>query len=716
MTLLSLDPPSPPTSDSTQLSAVSRSFPLRYSDLKRAGLHIYDAAGRSSQQLANLASALHLWMRTHKVEADTVVGEQFATQFDDLFLVFQDLQRERLSARTLKDRCEQVLLWRRIAQTVCVSDALPESFSDAVKQAIEASGLSRAAVARRAGFPPTAIANWLHSKALPHVSSYDLVLRLEQALGLPKEALLRRLPPARLTRYARVKRRSEPTAYSERLRKNRVQRNTYAAKPTPRLRRQWRELVEYKTTGDFPQATKHNTWRIKPPHRVGCNITWAMVCSQGICVTSSVDWGFVSSFLGFLALPEPEGPGIVSAETDTLAWLVHRRHVKRYARWLKQRAGGINHHGPVTFLTKVMSYLRPESGFIWSQPALVSTLPQDVLCELDIEPDARCSLVAAWRAACEQARADIKTELRRIHKDPVRHSRDPRSRISGILAESFPLKRLERLVQDLERDAPPAAHHRDYLVWIRDVLLLRLILNNPLRISQISAMTYRQDGSGNLYRVPGSGAWRLRFQSSDFKNEKGAAAQDYDASIDASVWPWIHRYLSESRPYLVGAADSSYLFLPAVAGWRTQAPISGVEHSGCWTSGHIAQRIKTITARYVPECDGGFGPHAWRHILATDHLRRHPNDFMTVALLLHDKLATVLKNYGHVCATDGLRVLHDGLAQARRELAEERERRQPGTTEFLPRSVASDGSARRIVDSESKGRAAPEEPPRAPGA
>jgi hypothetical protein len=50
----------------------------------------------------------------------------------------------------------------------------------------------------------------------------------------------------------------------------------------------------------------------------------------------------------------------------------------------------------------------------------------------------------------------------------------------------------------------------------------------------------------------------------------------------------------------------------------------------------------------------GFRTHAFRHIIATTWLNAHPNDFLTVALILHDCLETVMQNYAHLKTKDGM--------------------------------------------------------------
>ena len=60
------------------------------------------------------------------------------------------------------------------------------------------------------------------------------------------------------------------------------------------------------------------------------------------------------------------------------------------------------------------------------------------------------------------------------------------------------------------------------------------------------------------------------------------------------------------------------------------------------------------TRQFIPGCPG-FGPHAVRHIVATDYIKNNPNGFQIAADVLHDKLQTVLTHYAHLKAADGHR-------------------------------------------------------------
>ena len=100
---------------------------------------------------------------------------------------------------------------------------------------------------------------------------------------------------------------------------------------------------------------------------------------------------------------------------------------------------------------------------------------------------------------------------------------------------------------------------------------------------------------------------------------------------------------------------------------ETALEAHGLERAGNWSSDCLGRRVQVLTALYLPDTLG-FGPHVFRHIIATDHLKRHPRDYLTVAHLLHDKLDTVLREYGHLTVDDGLRVLHSGVQDAMAEL------------------------------------------------
>ncbi|RWA51426.1 hypothetical protein AU476_22535 [Cupriavidus sp. UYMSc13B] len=263
--------------------------------------------------------------------------------------------------------------------------------------------------------------------------------------------------------------------------------------------------------------------------------------------------------------PLPRKRSVEGKFVDTLAWLAVTAEVKAYVQKLRLNAGNMTHHGVITFIASVRSHLRRQTGFLWLRPEFADDLAAaGVPFAIPIaaaSPDVKRE---QWQLHCESAYKDLLALDKSLGSNgPVRCSRKPDARVERLLGDPFPLKALVRGIYALEADAPPQAHHRDYVAWIRDVLMLKMLVSNPLRIAQYAAMRFRGPES-NLRRTP-NGQWRMQFEPDAFKNEKGAAREKYDVAVEASVTPWLNRYLSESRPHLIGA-ESDYLFLPAVEG------------------------------------------------------------------------------------------------------------------------------------------------------
>lgn len=647
---------------------------LTYSQLLQHGCVLLETEGMAVQQVNNLASALRLWVRSHGYSMEKVVADELGVAFDAFFTRFCDVIAERLAIRTQKDRQEQLLRWRRIVEVLRHRDTLPAAFAEALLQCLRQSPLTLGQIARDSGIEVGSLRHWSSGGGQPRGEAVNQLSKLEEVLGLPKATLVSRLPLARRTRYARGVTRNDKTTSFTKLRQAQIARvGNYAMTFTPRLSQQWTDLLRMKTDRMRDDAKARNTWRLKPIERVGIRVTPQMVIDGQICTTGAVHWGNFASYLGWLTLSAPEGRDMNVDEADTLAWLADPDLVVAYARWRINFSGMRFHNGVNVFLQLVESYLRPKTGFVWLRHEMLKTVPSLELLREESSGEGNSDR-SRWQHHCEIARGKIRVfRVRAEDTMGIRLSRQPTERLAVILNDEFPLKGLVQFVETLERSAPPPAHHRDYCAWIRDVLMCRLFISNPLRVSQYVVMTFRVDGTGNLIRV-GPGQYRIKFDASDFKNEKGAACLPYDVEVDPSVAPWLDRYLLEARPHLVDADETDRLLLAAAVGPRKTTSFldkHGMRENKGWSGAGILHRLKLLTSTYIETCPG-FGPHGFRHVIATDHLRRKPGDYLTVATLLHDKLETVLRSYGHLRVSDGLRVLSAGIREATAQLSAER--------------------------------------------
>lgn len=617
----------------------------------------------SAQRIANITSALHDFMRALELYPVDVIGDEFGVAFAESFRRYEDNIADRLAPRTQKDRQEQVQKLQQLYDALSIHDLLPAVFGDALAYAVDRSGETLAHIGRLSGILPQVLGVWMHGKGTPqHQTSYARIPGLESALGLPLGTLLSRLPPRRRARYERRKKEVADSAPTPKQLSKTV---CPSLRPTDRLKWQWEEMIRCKTDITREGATARNTWRLKAVENSGFRINWSHMLDGSVCATAGVHWAMFGPFLGFIATHAVRGRTVPLEHADSLAWLASTTHVKAFVQFLRARAGNVTHHGVVTFINNARSHLRAGTGFLWQR--------HDFLDDLCAAGDAQALALASrsdreagWQSYCTTSHLELlKLEKSLAVQSPARCVRRPAQRIESILGDEFPLKRLIRIVLDLEADEPPQGHERDYAAWVRDVLLCKMLVSNPLRVAQLSIMRFRGNRS-NLYQTA-DGGWRLRYDPSDFKNEKGAASQEYDTAVEPSVWPWIRRFLSEARSALVGA-DTEYVFLPAVVGPNRRAGYDALNIEGNnWVADSLGKRVTLVTSRYAPE-GVGFGPHAFRHIIATDHLKRHPQDYVTVAQLLHDKLETVIKAYAHLKVDDSLRTLHAGVAQALAEL------------------------------------------------
>ncbi|WP_454741331.1 hypothetical protein [Cupriavidus necator] len=222
-------------------------------------------------------------------------------------------------------------------------------------------------------------------------------------------------------------------------------------------------------------------------------------------------------------------------------------------------------------------------------------------------------------------------------KAAVNTSRIPQEAIQGLLVLNEPLAPVFRAIEEIDRAAAesPSGSLKEALNK-RDALLLSMLVANPLRLRNYIIMQHCPNGSGHLY-VRQDGQWRLRFAPSEFKNEIGAARNPYDAPLPLALSDRIVDYLCEYRPRLVQKHPNARWVFPSS---RSAEPWSG-----------LSKHVFRLTKRYLPETLG-IGEHYFRHLVATDYLKKHPEDYPTVAQLLHDKLETVLSEYAHLSHDD----------------------------------------------------------------
>lgn len=637
-------------------------YPVTYGELRQRAEAEFDARRLGQAHRRNLNTALNAWMVQHEFSDDTWVGAELREAFDNSLEEHKRWLGERaLSERTIRDRGEFLSQWQRIFDIQRQHDALPSEFSTCLALLVSRSNLTADELAKQSGLAVTRLRPWVKGEKQPWRGTIKEIAALESALGAPQGTLAKRLPARRLTDVNKggfAADTAHRTDFQRRM--SEVQRNALPYRltsPSELMQLEWHDWLEHKTAIIPNDGLERSTkWRVKPMAAIGQRLTWAGTTESGLgCPTAQFVWSLLASYFGFLALSKENGGlGQPTEECQTLTLLADTDRLLRFIEWRRVNSENKMHRGIVLLVTIAGSLVRPRSGYLWQRPDWAEHFPEPHRifgCEPDelAEPE-RTEKWHAWCEQCSRKLASIKKSITAV--GVLKKARDAKDALGPVLSAERPVDVVLQMISVMEAQSPPASHTRASAVHARDILLLKLLISNPLRVQHFSTMVYKPSGRGNIYRTI-DGAWRLRFDGSDFKNTRGAACDDYDVIIPAPLWKEIENYVSAVRPVLLGDMRSNYFFISSETG-----RLSGTTNpDGMWTGHAISDRVRKLWRIYMDDVPG-YGPHGFRSIVATDYLKRFPGDYPNVARLLHDKLDTVLREYAHLNVEDGLRRLH----------------------------------------------------------
>lgn len=596
-----------------------------------------DSTSLAAQQiLRNHMTALRAWMSFLGKSETSTIGQELTIEFSES--VKRHVASLDLGQRSKSDRRSLLNAWRltfdlmgaaadkpirgRERARADLVPTNPSVFEVGLKAALRKAGLTPKAAARRARVSASALARWSRG-ALPNKRSQHTLSRLEEVLGLPNEHLADLLRQSLGSQLPAVR-----NEYRERLKARCA--TPYLLKLTslrPDFLVQWQEMLRHKTASRNSGKRRLGAGRWTPSGDANSSgaIAGITVLNDVHYASAGVLWNHTAAFLGFLQLnPDSGGWGLEPEVAQSLAWLSVPEAVEDYLEFAAERAGGLRHTGQAVFCSALAALNHPTHGFLTQHKKNSFTLPPERTATRSWEEmcaETR-SLVDDWRSTC----TDV--------------SRSPEQAIHTVLGQHNPLAPIFTAMTRLHKLAAAApAGSQEEAVARRDELLLGMLISNPLRRKNLIDLTYFADNTGSLYQTT-SGEWRLRLRTSTLKNGRKTGGERKGA-YDVRVADWLHPlltdYVKTFRPVLRGLELTDNLFL-TVHG----QPMKDMTH-----------RVLTLTRTHIPG-SGGFGPHAFRHIVATDWLRRNPNDFLTVAQLLNDTLEVVMRTYAHLKRDDAL--------------------------------------------------------------
>lgn len=593
-------------------------------------------SNNSEQMCRNSLTALRGFLQWLGKSGSSPIGEEFSAGFADSLA--RHLRSLALSPRSVSDRKSLLNGWRtsfdlfgvapevtvrgRERRSAAVLPVETTPFERGLRSALKQANMSPKKAALLAGVSTSALGRWSRG-ALPNIRSESTLEKLEVVLGL-SPGTLQQLYRESLGQLAAI----HPNSFRARAKERR--KLTYllkAADITAKLLTQWGSLARHKTAASVrgSKRSQRGRWSVSGPAALCLKPMPGINVFDGNYIgAASANWSHVVSYLGFLQLSQEDaGYGVSPAQVQTLGWLAIPEAIEAFLEFGKTRSGGLVHTGHAVFAGFVASLCHPAHGYFTQHPELLADIPPNVVRERSWEElNRECLAVAQdWKAIC----TDV--------------SRDPVQPIQSLLDSPEPLAPILRAMERIRALARGAtAGGKEEAVARRNELLLGVMISNPLRRKNLIALTYKADNTGSLYRST-AGEWRIGIASRDFKNgKKRGTTHRYDVAIASWLGPLMTDYVEHFRPVLLGESSADNLFVSSRDG-RALTNMTHVVHK--LTRSHIVG-------------SGGFGPHSFRHLVASDWLRRNPNDFLTVAELLNDTLEVVMKTYAHLKKDDAL--------------------------------------------------------------
>lgn len=585
-------------------------------------LKLTSNSSRVEQVIRNHLSALRAFMETSHKNPSSAVGAELAEEFEKQ--LERHLSSSNLSPRSIIDRKSLLNAWKDTFQSLKSgsprksrerkrAELLPEEmnpFEKALRQGLKNTNQRPKTVAKKAGICASAVGRWTRG-AIPNARSLETIERLERVLMLEQGELIE----AYIAATAGT---SSTDPYRSRLKEQTADQYTLKiAEVTPQFAMEWTAYLQYKTSRIEPKIARSRSgrWTLVEPRESYLQSNLFNSVNGQICPTAQLTWSKLTRFIGFLRLPiEKGGYGLSDSLAQTLGWLAVPNAVDAYMTFMKRRSDGLIHGGHGKFAAWVASMTDSRTGYLTQQPSFANKLSSG-LDDL------------SWKESCEQAR-QVSLAWKSDSNDM---SRNPSSPIKFLLDQEEPLKPVFAAMKRLRDIGDRAGSGTvNQAVARRDELLLGLLVSNPLRKTNMVTLTYNSKNTGKIY-VTAGGQWRIKLQGGAFKNRKRVGGEAYDVPVASWLAPLLRDYVQLFRPVLCKGRDSGYLFV-------TQ---SGDKYPT------LSEHVAELTKRHIPGCSG-FAMHAFRHLVATDWLTKHHNDFLTVAELLNDTIEVVMKNYAHL--------------------------------------------------------------------
>ena len=248
-----------------------------------------------------------------------------------------------------------------------------------------------------------------------------------------------------------------------------------------------------------------------------------------------------------------------------------------------------------------------------------------------------------WFAWCDEQLSEIDdwidTETEgRTGKAKYRKARSMQDALARILELRAPMEEVVwPTIFWLSANRPPACYSvHDRMVFESHLFTIAALASEPHRVETWSGVRWGKD----LRLV--DGMWYLTIAQKEFKTRR-FLSRAYKSQIEPAAQPFctaFYEIWKEAFEYDPLAAEhvTRDSFVNAAARSPNKRP---------------SHEVLRIRLAYLTEIWGTVvGPHSFRHLWATDWLKRNPHDYQTVAGKLCDKISTIIDQYAHIYSED----------------------------------------------------------------
>ena len=521
-----------------------------------------------------------------------------------------------------------------VYQSLAAAPGLSLDFAAALKEAMDEKGwtptrLINELEARYGVEHHGIVYNYLRRTHHPRTKrGVEVVARLETVLELERGTLhTRAFSEPKLLKAGST----QPNRYRERQKE--LSRSKYQLKQIPKQFNQlWAEITHWRSQSSF----------MLPGGRyVTVKAPWSRPA------TEAMNRKYLLRYMGFLTLPAPKKPvyeltlqekwetgkGIALEELTLSQWfdtsLLHE-----YIQWRKARQWNGELTSECIDLVNSMTLLcKYEHCFLNMHPALAKHFGQPRMTQ------------KAWHEYVTREiytpLKEMLTQLRRAR--PTKLSRVPEEALKHVLHDEDPMVLMQEMVAQMQRDAPSRIQRKRYASHQRDVAVMYMLLEIPLRARNVLELTL----DASIYRDAGSGLWWVDIPKEQLKNERSPSAEAIHRELAAEASAAMTAYVDEGRPILDPQGRSKRLFLVQIKAGKLKKSNATVSLT--------QTALDHLLTKYLRRYFGvGTGPHFFRHLIATAILRDNPSAIDAAAAALNISHAVCRKRYAHLLQKDGL--------------------------------------------------------------